>query len=327
MSRRWRRPRDAGRFASPCCGPRDRHKAVPERRVSPEALSHARLRQEAEALAAPLPPLLAEAEHLAQTVLLGEHGRRRSGMGDEFWQYRPARAGDDARMVDWRRSAKSDAHFVREKEWQAAQSVLIWADNAQSMGFASAKARPAKAARAKLLALAVSVLLIRGGERVALAALGAPPRSSQLQLLRIARSLAEKADAEDYGAPAIRIAPPHSRALFISDFLGDTAPLAAQMARAADRDVKGVLYQILDPAEEAFPYDGRAVFESMGGTLVHETMKAGDLRSRYLGRLAGRKAALRDLARAAGWQYACHHTDSSAQSALLWLYGALGRRR
>jgi len=34
------------------------------------------LRQRAEDLAGPLPHLLAEAEHLASTVLLGAHGRR-----------------------------------------------------------------------------------------------------------------------------------------------------------------------------------------------------------------------------------------------------------
>ena len=101
---------------------------------------HATLRQEAEALSGPLPDLLAEAEHLAQSMMLGAHGRRQSGQGDEFWQYRPARAGDALRMVDWRRSAKSDAHFVREKEWQAAQAVLIWVDEAQSMDFASTDA-------------------------------------------------------------------------------------------------------------------------------------------------------------------------------------------
>jgi uncharacterized protein (DUF58 family) len=78
------------------------------------------LRARAEALGQSLPPLLAEAELLAATVVLGDHGRRRAGMGDEFWQYRPAHAGDSARMIDWRRSARSDSHFVREREWQAA---------------------------------------------------------------------------------------------------------------------------------------------------------------------------------------------------------------
>ena len=71
------------------------------------------LRARAEHDAARLPPLLARAEHLAGTVLLGEHGRRRAGLGDDFWQYRPVQAGDERRYIDWRRSALSDAQFVR----------------------------------------------------------------------------------------------------------------------------------------------------------------------------------------------------------------------
>lgn len=94
---------------------------------------------------------------------------------------------------------------------------------------------------------------------------------------------------------------------------------------AADKGVKGAILQVLDPQEEAFPFDGRTIFESMGGGLRHETLKAGDLRNRYLDRLAARKAALADLARITGWQYHCHHTDASATSALLWLYGAMER--
>ncbi len=56
--------------------------------------------------------------------------------------------------------------------------------------------------------------------------------------------------------------------------------------------MKGALVQILDPQEEAFPFDGRTIFESVGGTLRHETLKAGDLRDRYLERLSERKARL-----------------------------------
>ncbi|MEO0918440.1 MAG: DUF58 domain-containing protein, partial [Pseudomonadota bacterium] len=112
------------------------------------------LRRDAEALAAPLPPLLADAEHLAASVMSGAHGRRRVGQGDEFWQYRPSHAGDEARMIDWRRSARADdALFVREKEWQAAQSVMLWLDMGQSMQFASTKDLPSKAAEARRLAL------------------------------------------------------------------------------------------------------------------------------------------------------------------------------
>ncbi|MBN2906560.1 MAG: DUF58 domain-containing protein [Rhodobacteraceae bacterium] len=285
------------------------------------------LRSRAEGLAQALPPLLADAEHLAQAVILGEHGRRRAGMSDEFWQYRPAHAGDEARMIDWRRSARSDAHFVREKEWQAAQSVLLWVDDAASMDFSGAPDHPTKADRARVLAMAVAVLLMRGGERVGLSGTGVPPRRGPLQLLRLAEAFSTAPTGADYGAPEARGMAPHSRAVFLSDFLGDLAPVEAALAKAADRGVKGALCQVLDPAEEAFPYDGRTVFESMGGTLRHETLKAGDLRARYLDRLATRKARLADLARATGWHYSTHHTGEGAQGALLWLYRALERVR
>lgn len=284
----------------------------------------AHLRQEAEALAGPLPPLLAAAEHLAASVMTGAHGRRRVGQGDEFWQYRPSHAGDEARMIDWRRSARADdAYFVREKEWQAAQSVMLWLDMGQSMQFASEKNLPTKAHEARRLALALSVLLIRGGERVGLTNIGLPARAGQVQLMRLTSALASETDETDYAVPELRAAPARSRAVFISDFMGDLSAMEDALTRAADRGINGVVLQILDPQEEAFPFDGRTIFESVGGTKRHETLKAADLRDRYLERLAERKDALRKLTRTTGWQYHTHHTGSSASAALLWLYTAL----
>ncbi len=285
----------------------------------------AALRLSAEELASPLPPLLAGAEHLASTVMLGIHGRRRSGMGDEFWQYRPVQPGDEARMVDWRRSAKSDQQFVREKEWQIAQSVIMWVDDARSMSFASSKNLETKAHRARIIALAMAVLLLRAGERVGLTAFDAPPRTGETQLRRLATILSDDSGDADFGTPEARGMLPHSRALFVSDFFGDIAPVEAALGKAADRGVRGALLQVLDPQEEAFPFDGRTIFESMGGAMVHETLKARDLRERYLDRLAERKDRLSALARATGWQFHTHHTGESAQAALLWLYAAMER--
>ncbi len=155
-------------------------------------IQSADLRTRAEDLAGPLPPLLAAAEHLASTVMLGEHGRRRPGLGDEFWQYRPAMPGDEARMVDWRRSARSDTHFVREKEWQAAQSIVIWSDRAQSMRFASSDALPTKSLAARVLALAAAVLLIRGGERVGLDRCPVAPTFGRIAAFAAGRGLCRR---------------------------------------------------------------------------------------------------------------------------------------
>ncbi|SFA86315.1 Protein of unknown function DUF58 [Poseidonocella pacifica] len=280
------------------------------------------LRARSEDAAAPLPALLAEAEHLAGTVLLGEHGRRRAGLGDDFWQYRPVRSGDEARMIDWRRSARGDDQFVREREWQVAQSVMIWLDQAASMRFASNNNLPEKAARARVLALATSILLVRGGERVGLSGSGLPPRRGEAQILRMADAFTRDEEA-DYGIPEARGMLPHARALFMSDFMGDFPPVEAALYKAADRGVRGVILQVLDPAEEAFPFSGRTIFESVGGSLRHETLKANELKDRYLGRLAERKDALDRLARTTGWQFGTHHTGDSTQAALLWLWHAL----
>lgn len=248
-------------------------------------------------------------------------------MGDEFWQFRPSVPGDEARMIDWRRSARADQHFVREKEWQAAQSVHLWVDDARSMEFTGDRDRRSKADRARLLALALSVLLIRAGERVGLADPVAPPRSGEVQLMRLAQTFTAPAGTAEYGMPSARAIQPFSRAVFLSDFLGDVAAAEEALLRAADRGVRGALLQVLDPVEETFPFDGRTIFESMGGGLVHETRKAGDLKSRYLDRLAERKERLDRLARTTGWAWSVHHTDQPAAQALLWLYAALERGR
>ena len=290
----------------------------------PHASLNVHLRTRAEAEAARLPPLLARAERLAGAVLLGQHGRRRAGLGGDFWQYRPVQEGDQRRQIDWRRSARSDAEFVREREWQIAQTVMLWVDGAASMRFASGKNLPEKADRAQLLALAAAIVLDRGGERIGLTGHALPPRRGAAQITRLATLLSEMRGTADYAAPDARGLPPRARAIFISDFLGDLKPVQDALTSAADRGVRGVLLQVLDPAEEAFPYQGRAIFDSIGGTLSHETLKAGDLRARYQERLAARKDALQTLCRSTGWDYACHHTDSKPQIALMWLYGALG---
>lgn len=289
-------------------------------------ISYPHLRTRAETEAARLPPLLARAEHLAGTVLLGEHGRRRAGLGDDFWQYRPVQPGDSLRMIDWRRSAKSDAQFVRQREWQVAQSVMVWVDQSASMTFTSDENTGTKADRARVLALALSILLIRSGERVGLSGTSLPPRRGEAQILRLTEMLLSD-EAADYGAPEARAMLPHARAVFISDFLGDYEQVEAALFKAADRDVRGVVYQVLDPAEETFPFQGRAIFESMGGSLSHETRKASDLRERYLERLAERRERLKLLCRTTGWQFGGHDTAQSAQAALLWLYRAMERRQ
>lgn len=287
------------------------------------------LRRAAEAEAGALPALLLAAEHLAATVQMGGHGRRRAGPGEEFWQYRPAHSGDEARFVDWRRSARSDGQFVRDREWQLAQSLHLWVDPSASMRFSGAPsgraARPSKGERARLIALALAVLSVRAGERVGLTGPLAPPRPGRAQLFTLTAALMGEAPAQDYGAPEVSGVAAQAQVVMFSDFFGDPRAYEAALGQLADRGVKGALVQVLDPAEEDFPFDGRTIFESMTGALSHETREAGELRARYRARLAERRERMARLAAQAGWQFSTHHTGAPAQAALLWLHAALER--
>ncbi|MDE2790161.1 MAG: DUF58 domain-containing protein [Paracoccaceae bacterium] len=279
-------------------------------------------RQEAESLADGLPPLLARARQLAALLSLGVHGRRRSGVGEEFWQYRPAVTGDRLHQIDWRKSARSDEHFLRQMEWQTSQSVTFWIDLSQSMRYRSRKVADSKGDRARLLGLALSVLLSRAGERFGLFDDPEPTKSGETQLVRTGLLLLESGES-DYGIPPERELREGSMAVFLSDFLGDWDRLETSLLRTAGQRVNGHLMQILDPSESEFPFDGRRIFESMGGTLRFETLRAAALREDYQKRLEDRQASLRSLADRLGWRVSVHSTADSPLPALLWLYVAL----
>ncbi|MDO5370628.1 DUF58 domain-containing protein [Paracoccus sp. (in: a-proteobacteria)] len=274
------------------------------------------LRLGAEAAAAGLPDLMLSAERLAASVDPGAHGLRRAGSGEDFWQYRPAVAGDPAGAIDWRRSARSDAAFVRERERQAPQSAALWASGAAGMGWSGDAARPQKGARARLLALALGLLLLRGGERVGVGP--AEARAGRLQAEALGRDLLA-AQAELPGAGTLR---PHRRVVLIGDFLGEIAPLRALLDEATALNCRGALLQVLDPVEEEFPFAGAVRFRAPVGAR-HATRNAGALRDAYLARLAGRRAELSRMAEGAGWRFGTHDTGAPPSVALMWLHEAL----
>src|SRR6476469_10843447 len=128
-------------------------------------------------LAARIPRLILEARRIATTVIHGLHGRRRAGPGENFWQYRRFVSGEPAHHVDWRRSARDDHLYVREREWEASHTVWIWPDRSPSMTFASALSSDNKLERSLIVAFALAEVLVQGGERVGVPGLMRPTAS------------------------------------------------------------------------------------------------------------------------------------------------------
>ena len=275
----------------------------------------------AEAIGARLPPLLVAAERVAATVAQGVHGRRRVGQGDSFWQFRPFAHGDSTNRIDWRASAKSDRSFIRESEWEAAQTVHLWRDGSASMDWRSGAAVPLKRERAELLLLAMAALLLRGGERVRLIG-GAPRlRGGRFALEDLAQSLAALPPGDGMPPPAPLAR--HGRVVLIGDFLHPIEEIRPLVAAMAAIPVTGYLLQVLDPAEALLPYSGRVRFkgvESDGDALVP---RVEGIRTAYAAALEAQQAGLAALCAAAGWRFATHRTDQPPEMALLAAYTAM----
>ena len=280
------------------------------------------LHHRAEALAAALPPLLVAAERVAATVSQGVHGRRRVGQGETFWQYRRYGANDAASRIDWRQSAKTQRVFVRETEWEAAQSVWLWRDASASMSYRSSDALPTKSERANLVILALASLLVRGGEHVAFSGSGTPPGSGRAALMRIA-AMIENGHADAGGLPALEPLPRDARMVLAGDFLAPLEDIGAVIGAYAARGVRGHLLQILDPAEESLPFGGRVEFEgpeNEGRVMIGNVE---GVRDDYQTAMAAHHRGLVALARQSGWTLATHRTDRPPETSLLSLFLAL----
>lgn len=227
-------------------------------------------------------------------------------------------------MIDWRQSAKTQPVYVRENEWEAAQSVWLWRDRSASMDFRSAAGLPTKRERADLLTLATAVLLARGGERVALLNSGVRPDHGKTAIDRIARLMTDpRAAAAPDPLPRVEPLPRHAQTVLFGDLLSPLPDIHAIVAGLTGRGLRGHLVQILDPAEETLPYDGRVDFHGMEGEQNLLVPRVEAVRDAYRERLKAQQDGLAALARTAGWSFAVHRTDRSPQSALLTLWGAM----
>ncbi|MEE8189059.1 MAG: DUF58 domain-containing protein [Kiloniellales bacterium] len=282
------------------------------------------LRQRAETLAATLPPLLVAAERVASTVAQGVHGRRRVGQGETFWQFRDYDYGDQPQSIDWRQSAKSDRVFVRQMEWEAAQSVWIWRDTSGSMDWRSSETLPHKRERADLLALALAGLLLRGGEHIALLGSGLRPVGGRTALGRLSAQM-ERQDDSGPDLPPVVPLPRNAQVVFIGDFLAPLDQVDRMVRGYGEAGLSGFMLQVLDPAEESLPYGGRVRFEGLEGEDSWLLSRVESIRGDYKSRLRAQRAGLQAIARNAHWNFAVHHTDRPPQAALLTLYTALAQ--
>ncbi len=292
---------------------------------SDNALKGFQLREHAERLASAYPPLLIKAERIADTIIIGVHGRRKSGAGEDFWQYRPYSAGDPAAGIDWRKSALSDRILVRENEWAATNTLYLWVARNPGMTYRSHGAETTKYERAALIAATLAVLAVKAGERVVLIGSPNPPGHSRGALVQLTHWLGSaRCDDEAAALPPENAARRYASLVMVGDFLEPVAVIGERLRRLADAGIKGHIVQVLDPYEELFPFAGRTEFREFAGPRRLLAGRAENLHDAYVQRLDRHRAGLQELTRRLGWTYLRHDTARPVHTVVLALYALLG---
>lgn len=314
----WRAAREQLLGAFP--GPRPGVKSV-GRVDAPTSMMEYRHRAELAVRA--LPPLTMPANRLTPSHGRGAHGQRKSGPGDSFWQFRPFVTGDSESAIDWRRSARSDIHYIRQNEWETTQNVWLWCDASASMHYRSNGVAETKQDRAITLALGASILLAEGGERIGYLSGHARPGSGNPAIQRCMEAIDLVRFSDSPAIPEPGEMRRFSHVILFGDFLDDEEVIKERLSALAASGVVGHLVHISDPAEEDFPFSGRVNFAGLEEEASELIPRAESIRGDYRRRMEAWRATLLALTRDIGWSCIHHRTDRPPHLALLGLMNAL----
>ncbi|HSI40632.1 MAG TPA: DUF58 domain-containing protein [Xanthobacteraceae bacterium] len=268
-----------------------------------------------------MPRLILEARRIAASVHHGLHGRRRAGSGENFWQYRHFNNGEPSSRVDWRRSARDDHLYVREREWEAAHTVWIWPDLSASMVYASPLVWETKRDRALVVAFALAELLVKGGERVGIPGIMRPSAARNI-VEKMAESLVHAPNLPASLPPAFAPSP-LAEVLVLGDLWSPTPEVVGRIADLSASCAHGHVVQVCDPAEESFPFSGRIEFREPETGLVLTVGRAETWREDYVTRVARHRDAIRFEAERRSWTFLVHRTDRPASELLLALHARM----
>lgn len=273
-------------------------------------------------LAARMPRLILEARRVASTLVHGLHGRRRAGPGENFWQYRRFFTGEPSNAVDWRRSARDDHLYVREREWEASHTIWLWADRSSSMDFNSHMTEWSKLDRALVVSFALAEVLIEGGERIGIPVIMRPTANRNV-IEKMAQAIVHDTSERPSLPPSFSPAP-FSEVLLLSDLWSPIADFRKILGQLAATGARGHVVQVVDPAEETFPYSGRIEFIEPEGLGSVTAGRAETWRNDYQNLIASHRAALRAECEQFGWSFTVHRTDRGPTELLFAIHARMG---
>lgn len=217
-----------------------------------------------------------KARLIVEGYVSGMHRSPYQGFSVEFAEHREYSPGDDLRYVDWKVFGRSDRYFLKQYDEETNFTCHLLLDASESMTYRSESAAMSKLDYARHLAAALSWLVIQQQDAIGLATFDEnvrsllPPSSQTGHLKQVFRSLdqAEGNGKTSVGTILNDLATRIRRrglVILLSDLFDEPEQVERGLRHLRHRRHDVSVLQIVDPAEQDFPFDGPMLFRGMEG--------------------------------------------------------------
>jgi len=267
-----------------------------------------------------------KARTIVEGYVSGWHKSPYHGFSVEFAEHREYVPGDDLRYVDWKVFGKSDRYYLKQFDEETNFTCQILVDTSESMAYRSEAATWSKLDYARQLAAALAYLIVRQQDAVGLATFDRTvgrllrPASTPMHLRQLCSLLeqAEPAGESAIGPILHELAERFKRrgvVVILSDFFDDPAEVLLGLKHFHHRRHDVLLIQVIDPAEQDFPFTEPTLFHGLE-QWPDEMTDPRALRAAYRAEFAQFTRTLQGGARDMRMDYHLVRTDQPFETAL-----------
>ena len=232
-----------------------------------------------------------KARLIVEGYVSGLHRSPYQGFSVEFAEHREYVPGDDLRYVDWKLFGKRDRYYLKQYEEETNFACYFLIDTSESMQYRSEGAALSKLEYAQHVAAALAYLVIQQQDAAGLATfhhavdrfIRASSRPSHLKQLIYVMEESTAAGESALGPILHDLAERiKNRGLIIilSDLFDDVESLMLGLKHFRHRRHDVSVMQIIDPAEQEFPFEDPTLFQGLEG-LPEQMTEPRSLRKAY----------------------------------------------
>ena len=248
----------------------------------------------------------------------GDIKDNKKGNGEEFWDFREYKIGDPLKVIDWKKSSKSNKLFIKNNENESSKSIWFWVNKNASMNFKNYSNLNTKYERAIIICLILVDIFLKSGEKVGIIGSESGLQKGQSKFIPLASELIKK--STKFSETRIK---KNDIVFIISDFIQQNEKIKNDLLGITENAYLGLLIQVLDPAEKNFPFKGRnRFFDPVSG--LHKLFnRSENMQEKYKREIILHQKKIMQMCSKFGWKFFSNTTNQSCESLILKIYNSI----